>query len=163
MTGVLLLITMLVNAFGWSIKPIIEKTYLLKSNFIYFSFLRYFVAGCIVAIPLYLYYSLHYAPKSYSSPKFIKEQVYGAALAGICGIVAALSNYYLLSKFKVSYVIPALEGMVILMTVILSKILLKESVSTTGCVGIIAIVIGILLLGYESMGSEVQFGKWFQT
>ena len=163
MTGVLLLITMLVNAFGWSIKPIIEKTYLLKSNFIYFSFLRYFVAGCIVAIPLYLYYSLHYAPKSYSSPKFIKEQVYGAALAGICGIVAALSNYYLLSKFKVSYVIPALEGMVILMTVLLSKILLKETVSTTGCAGIIAIVIGILLLGYESMGSELQFGKWFQT
>ena len=121
------------------------------------------MAGCILAIPLYLYYSLHYAPKSYSSPEFIKEQVYGAALAGICGIVAALSNYYLLSKFKVSYVIPALEGMVILMTVILSKILLKESVSTTGCVGIIAIVIGILLLGYESMGSEVQFGKWFQT
>ena len=160
---ILLLITVFINAFGWSIKPIIEKTYLLKSNFIYFSFLRYFVAGCIVAIPLFLYYSLNYAPKSYSSPKFVKEQVYGAALAGLCGIVAALSNYYLLSKFKVSYVIPALEGLVILITVVLSKILLNESVSGVGYLGIISIVIGILLLGYESIGKKLEIGKWFQT
>ena len=163
MEAFLILMAMFVNAFGWSIKPIVEKTYLLKSNFVYFSFLRYFVAGCIVAIPLFLYYSLHYAPNSYSSPKFVKEQVYGAALAGICGIVAALSNYYLLSKFKVSYVIPALEGLVILITVILSKLMLNESVSPMGSVGIIAIVVGILLLGYESMGSKLVSWKWFQT
>ena len=163
MEAFFILMAMFVNAFGWSIKPIIEKTYLLKSNFVYFSFLRYFVAGCIVAIPLFLYYSLHYAPNSYSSPKFVKEQVYGAALAAICGIVAALSNYYLLSKFKVSYVIPALEGLVILITVILSKLMLNESVSPLGSVGIIAIVIGILLLGYESMGSKLESWKWFQT
>jgi uncharacterized membrane protein len=163
MEAFLILMAMFVNAIGWSIKPIIEKKYVIKSNFVYFSFLRYFVAGCIVAIPLFLYYSFQYAPKSYSSPRFVKEQVYGAALAGICGIIAALSNYYLLSKFKVSYVIPALEGLVILVTVILSKMILNESVSPMGSVGIIAIVIGILLLGYESMGSKMVNLTWFQT
>ena len=59
--------------------------------------------------------------------------------------------------------IPALEGLVILITVVLSKILLNESVSGLGYIGIISIVVGILLLGYESMGRKLEIGKWFQT
>jgi len=150
------IVAMLINALGWSIKPIIEKIYIMKSNFVYFTFVRYLVAGCIVFVPLILYYALRYAPKSYTSPKFVKSQVCGAALAAVAGIIAALSNYYLLSKFKVSYVIPALEGLVILITVGLSRFILGESVSLTGYVGMAAIIAGILMLGHESLTGTVE-------
>jgi len=156
MLPVAAIVAMLINALGWSIKPIIEKTYILKSNFVYFTFIRYIVAGCMVIVPMILYYALRYAPKSYTSPKFVKSQVCGAALAAVAGIIAALSNYYLLSKFKVSYVIPALEGLVILITVGLSRFILGESVSLTGYVGMAAIIAGILMLGHESLTGTVE-------
>ena len=65
------------------------------------------------------------------------------ALIYICSF---LLNMLVISKFNLSYAYPVSAGLIYIAIVALSVLLLKENVSSTQIIGMIAILIGIVIM-----------------
>ena len=61
-------------------------------------------------------------------------------------LVSIISNYYLLSKYDVSYIAPIVEGALLVMNALFGIIFLKEKITTQAIAGIGTIIVGTFIL-----------------
>ena len=110
------------NMFGWGLKPLLEKQGIKHSSVFLFANTRYIFTAILCFIILFIYKGtdiyLH----------LNKKTVYYSLLVSLVGLLSALSNYYLLSKYDANYVICIVEPGVIVVTLILGDLFFNEKI-----------------------------------
>ena len=127
----------LLNMFGWGLKPLLEKQGIKYSSVFLFANTRYIFTAilCFIVLVTYkgrdIYVHLN------------KKTVYYSILVSVVGLVSALSNYYLLSKYDANYVIGIVEPGVIVVTLLLGYFFFNEQLNFTRIIGMLFVCIGI--------------------
>ena len=65
------------------------------------------------------------------------------------GILSGIAYYYLLKKYHVSYLLPNIEAVANILTVILAYLILKEKFTYKRVLGVIIVVIGLSFINSE--------------
>lgn len=65
------------------------------------------------------------------------------------GILSGIAYYYLLKRYQVSYLLPNIEAVTNILTVILAYLILKEKFTYKRVIGVIIIVIGLGFINHE--------------
>ena len=140
-------LAILVNSVGWGIKPILEKISVDKIGHTNFSYIRYIITGAI-ALPLFLY-NIHtngIGKKFEKNPNFLQDTIKWGFIVAVVSLAAIKANYYLLSKYDVSYIAPIVEGALLVMNAVFGIIFLKETVTVQAVMGIGIIIAGTFIL-----------------
>lgn len=85
------------------------------------------------------------------------------SIISIIGLICYLGSFLIymliLPKFNLSYIMPIVSAVSYLGIFILSIIVLKEKVSTSGIIGSIIILIGILIMNFDKFRDIIPFIK----
>ena len=130
-------LAILVNSVGWGIKPVLEKISVEKIGHTNFSYIRYVITG-MIALPLLIYNIQTYGvgKKFEKNPNYLKDSLFWGTIVALVSLAAIKANYYLLSKFDVSYIAPIVEGALLVMNAIFGIIFLIEKITTQAILGI---------------------------
>ena len=74
-----------------------------------------------------------------------------AVLTGFSGSILFL---YLVKKDQLSYIIPNIQGIVILLNMVISYFLLKEKITLNKLIGTLLIFSGIIILNYKHFNNK---------
>ena len=140
-------LAILINSVGWGIKPVLEKISVKKIGHTNFSYIRYIITG-IIALPLLIYniQANGIGKKFEKNPNYIKDSLIWGTIVALVSLAAIKANYYLLSKYDVSYIAPIVEGALLVMNAIFGIIFLKEKITTQAILGIGTIIAGTFIL-----------------
>ena len=141
------ILMILVNGIGWGIKPITEKAAVTKIGHSHFTFIRYIVTA-IIAIP-FLCYNLKQEGISSlfkKNPNFAFDAAKHGFIVSVVALGSIAANYYLLSKYDVSYIAPLVEGALLVMNAVFGIIFLKEKITVQAIMGIGIIIAGTFVL-----------------
>lgn len=72
-----------------------------------------------------------------------------SAMGFICYICSFLLFTRLVIMFDLSYIMPLSTGIVQILTLIASKVVFKENISTQGIIGACIIIAGIIIMNYK--------------
>ena len=144
------ILAIVVNSVGWGIKPILEKISVDKIGHTNFSYIRCVVTG-IIALPL-LIYNLYFKKPGDDrpeNPNYFQDSIKWGGIVAVVSLLSILANYYLLSKYAVSYIAPIVEGALLVMNAIFGVIFLKEELTKQAIFGIVTIIAGVFILYSE--------------
>ena len=140
-TYILLLIVVLC----WTINPFLKKIVAKKMNAEELMLLNHFIISSFMII--YLIYLVSKGKVSHKCiQKLDREDMVYLILASISTILGSLLLIRLLQKHDTSFIIPNLQPMVIILTIIIGYFIYHESLNIKKVLGIITIVGGLLLL-----------------
>ena len=78
---------------------------------------------------------------------------FGISLVSLAGFVCYLGSFLLFTRlvvmFDLSYIMPLCTGIVQVLTLIASKVIFKENITTFGIVGASFIIIGIIVMNWK--------------
>lgn len=78
---------------------------------------------------------------------------FGISLISLAGFVCYLGSFLLFTRlvvmFDLSYIMPLCTGIVQVLTLIASKVIFKENITTIGIVGASLIIIGIIVMNWK--------------
>lgn len=140
-------LAILVNSVGWGIKPVLEKISVDKIGHNNFSYIRYVITGAI-ALPLLIYniQTNGIGKKFEKNPNYLKDSLIWGTIVALVSLAAIKANYYLLSKYDVSYIAPLVEGALLVMNAVFGIIFLKEKITMQAIMGIGIIIAGTFVL-----------------
>ena len=140
-------LAILVNSVGWGIKPVLEKISVNKIGHTNFSYIRYIITG-IIALPLLIYniQANGGGKKFKSNPNYTQDVMIWGTIVAVVSLAAIKANYYLLSRYDVSYIAPIVEGALLVMNAVFGIIFLKEKITTQAIMGIATIIAGTFIL-----------------
>lgn len=79
---------------------------------------------------------------------------FGISPVSLIGFICYIGSFFLFTRmvvmFELSYIMPLTTGIVQVLSLICSKLIFKEEFTTTGIVGAIVIIIGVVLLNWRS-------------
>tara|TARA_B100001287_G_C22679654_1_gene529645 strand:- start:1780 stop:2229 length:450 start_codon:yes stop_codon:yes gene_type:complete len=140
-------LAIMVNSVGWGIKPVLEKISVKKIGHVNFSYIRYIITGIISLILLSInLYRNGIGKKFHQNPNYLYDALKWGTIVSVVALVSIVSNYYLLSKYDVSYIAPIVEGALLVMNALFGIIFLKEKITTQAIGGIATIIVGTFIL-----------------
>ena len=144
-----------VNSVGWGVKPILEKISVDKVGHTNFGYIRYIITG-LIALPLLVVniYKNGMGKAYKSNPNYFQDCIKWGFIVSVVGLVSIMANYYLLSKYDVSYIAPLVEGALLVMNALFGIIILKEKITWQIIVGIITITLGTCILYSAPQGNK---------
>ena len=78
---------------------------------------------------------------------------FGISLVSLVGLVCYLCSFLLFTRivvmFDLSYIMPICTGIVQVLTLVASKIIFKETISTYGIIGASLVIIGIVVMNWK--------------
>lgn len=78
---------------------------------------------------------------------------FGISLVSLLGFVCYLCSFLLFTRivvmFDLSYIMPICTGIVQILTLVASKFIFKENISTYGIVGASLVIIGIVIMNWK--------------
>jgi len=138
-------LAILINSVGWGIKPVLEKISVKKIGHSNFSYIRYIITG-IIALPLLIYNIKTSNKNKFNDPAYLQDAIKWGLIVSLVALAAIKANYYLLSRYDVSYIAPIVEGALLVMNAIFGIIFLKEKITTQAVLGIGTIIAGTFIL-----------------
>ena len=72
-----------------------------------------------------------------------------SALGFVCYICSFLLFTRLVIMFDLSYIMPLTTGIVQILTLVASKVVFKENISTQGIIGVCIVIAGIIIMNWE--------------
>lgn len=138
-------LAILINSVGWGIKPVLEKISVKKIGHSNFSYIRYIITG-IIALPLLIYNIQTSNKNKFNDPAYLQDAIKWGLIVSLVALAAIKANYYLLSRYDVSYIAPIVEGALLVMNAIFGIIFLKEKITTQAIMGIATIIAGTFIL-----------------
>jgi len=136
-----------INAIGWSIKPVLEKIAVSHLGSLDFVFILYITAG-LISIPVWLIslWVRKIRIKELFVKTYVNKMIYWGVIIALISLVSILPQYYLLKNNEACKVIGIVEATTALFGVVLATIILKERMSFMRWFGVAAIVVGIISL-----------------
>ena len=146
-----LLIIILVLCF--TINPFIKK-YASKnvSSYEYIFIYQIFIVAFILLYSIYLIQSKSCKINCYK--KMSNKEMYWTILAVITGMFGSIIMLNLVKRNDVSYLIPNIQGIVILLGALIGYVVFKESFNKFKIIGILLIFFGILSINYGKLTSS---------
>lgn len=78
---------------------------------------------------------------------------FGISPISLVGFICYLCSFLLFTRivvmFDLSYIMPLVTGIVQVLTLVVSKIIFKEEISTQGVIGAIIVIIGIVVMNFK--------------
>ncbi len=78
---------------------------------------------------------------------------FGISIISLVGLVCYLFSFLLFTRivvmFDLSYIMPICTGIVQVLTLVASKIIFKETISTYGIIGASLVIIGIVVMNWK--------------
>lgn len=78
---------------------------------------------------------------------------FGISPISLVGLICYLCSFLLFTRivvmFDLSYIMPLVTGIVQVLTLVISKIIFKEEITTLGVVGAIIVIIGIVVMNFK--------------
>ncbi len=78
---------------------------------------------------------------------------FGISLVSLLGLVCYLCSFLLFTRivvmFDLSYIMPICTGIVQVLTLVASKVIFKETISTYGIIGACLVIIGIVVMNWK--------------
>ncbi len=78
---------------------------------------------------------------------------FGVSLISLAGLVCYLCSFLLFTRivvmFDLSYIMPICTGIVQVLTLVASKIIFKENITTAGIIGATLVIIGIVVMNWK--------------
>ena len=79
---------------------------------------------------------------------------FGISLISLAGFVCYLGSFLLFTRlvvmFDLSYIMPLSTGIVQVLTLIASKVIFNENISTQGIIGASLVIIGIIVMNWKN-------------
>ena len=80
---------------------------------------------------------------------------FGISSISLLGLLCYLCSFVLFTRivimFDLSYIMPLTTGIVQVLTLVASKVVFKENISTTGIIGASLVIIGIIIMNWKSV------------
>ncbi len=78
----------------------------------------------------------------------------GISPVSLIGFICYIGSFFLFTRmvvvFELSYIMPLTTGIVQVLSLISSKLVFKEEFSTTGIIGAVIIIIGVVVLNWKT-------------
>lgn len=79
---------------------------------------------------------------------------FGISPISLIGFICYIGSFFLFTRmvvmFELSYIMPLTTGIVQVLSLICSKLIFKEEFTTTGIIGAVVIIMGVILLNWKS-------------
>ena len=139
----LLLLVLLV--LGWTLNPFLKKKAIgnLSSNE------SLVLNQCLIGLLFTIYFVYLFIGKKCNLTKFSKmnsKQIMYQIMASIVTVMSAIVLIKLLEKSNVSFLIPQIQPLIILLTILIGIFFFKEKITLVQMIGCAFIIIGVVLL-----------------
>lgn len=78
---------------------------------------------------------------------------FGISLISLAGFVCYLGSFLLFTRlvvmFDLSYIMPLCTGIVQILTLVASKVVFKENITTLGIIGASLVIVGIIVMNWK--------------
>ena len=139
--------------FSFTLNPYLKKK--ASNNVSSNEFILIYQIIAIIFTILYIYYLLNYKECSISCfKKLTKMEIFWTIMAVLTGILGSVVLLYLIKMEEVSYIIPNIQGIVILLGGIIGFFVFHEKFDFFRISGIALIFTGIILLNYGKNKKE---------
>lgn len=141
-------ILLLIQIVLYTLNPFFKK--LGSKNISYNKFVTFYqIIGVTISI-FHIVYLLKFKNVNVSELfKLDKKDILYIFLAVLTGFLGSILFLYIVKLDDLSYIIPNIQGIVILLNMFISYFFLKESMSTNKCLGTLLIFTGIIVLNYK--------------
>ena len=79
---------------------------------------------------------------------------FGISLVSLAGFICYLGSFLLFTRlvvmFDLSYIMPLCTGIVQVLTLVASKVIFNENISTQGIIGASLVIIGIIIVNWKT-------------
>lgn len=138
-------------ALGWTLNPFFKKKAIGDLN----SYQYLFINSMIVSIFIVLLF-LHRILNGTDTFSFITNQINkNQFLWMICGAIITFATSLLLiiliQQHNVSYIIPHIQPLVIVLTILFGFFLFKEDIDRNQVIGIILVIMGLIVINYKKI------------
>ena len=80
---------------------------------------------------------------------------FGISPVSLIGFICYIGSFLLFTRmvvmFELSYIMPVTTGIVQVLSLVFSKVIFKEEFTTTGIIGAIIIIVGVVLLNWKNV------------
>lgn len=118
---------------------------------------EFFIISHIFIIILVVFYAIYLLCIDYSKFEYIykmnKSELFWMILSVIVGTIGALVFIILVQREEVSFIIPNMQPLVILIISMIGYFFFEESMSQCKICGIILIILGAILVNYDKVSS----------
>ena len=80
---------------------------------------------------------------------------FGISLVSLAGFICYLGSFLLFTRlvviFDLSYIMPLCTGIVQVLTLVASKVIFNENISTQGIIGASLVIIGIIIMNWKQV------------
>jgi len=138
--------------FIWTINPFFKKILLRKLNkyeYLFYSSILIFLTalfGCLLLKNSIKNFKLDIN----SIKKLTKLELVYLVITSMGSVIASVLLLYLITKKDVSYIIPHIQALVIMLTAFIGCLLFNENINIYGSIGIILIVMGLILMNVKN-------------
>lgn len=137
-------------AMGWTLNPFFKKRAIGDLN----SYQYLFINSMIVSLFIVLLF-LHRVFTGKDTISFItnqinKNQFLWMLSGGIITFATSLLLIILIKEHNVSYIIPHIQPLVIVLTILMGFFLFKEDIEKNQVLGIILIIMGLIVINYKN-------------
>jgi len=141
-------ILLLFIVIAWTANPFLKKLVSKKFNSSEFMLINHFViSSMMLSYLVYLLYTKEFDFKCIQ--KLDKKDLGYLILGGITTIIGSLVMITLLSEYDASYIIPHLQPIVIVLTILCGYFIFNEELNKQKILGIILILSGIFAINYK--------------
>ncbi|MGE5330053.1 MAG: EamA family transporter [Deltaproteobacteria bacterium] len=126
----------------WGIWTIVDKSLVMNIHPIYAE--MYLAIASFLLVPLYLFLGKHFGIEL----EFNKSAALWTILSAVLAAAGGLLFLFLLLKKPASWTV-AVTAAYPIVTLLIGKIFLKEQISLVGCIGVLLVVSGLIVLGFE--------------
>ena len=142
----------------WTINPFLKKTIAKKMKPEEYMILNHFTISIIM-----ISYLIYLLQKKQFDTKCIRKLEYREicllVIASISTIVGSLIVTYLLQTYDASYIIPNLQPMVIILTILIGYFIYKETLDSKKISGVLCIVAGLFLINLSKQENDMKMSN----
>lgn len=151
-------VLLIIVVFCWTINPFLKKTIAKKMKPEEYMILNHFTISIIM-----ISYLVYLLKKKKFDTQCIRKLEYKElgllVLASVSTIIGSLVVTYLLQKYDASYIIPNLQPIVIILTILIGYFLYKESLDSKKISGVLCIVAGLFLINLSKQESDMKLAS----
>jgi uncharacterized membrane protein len=140
---------------GWTSNPYFKKKAAVTLNGMDYFIVNMVLTG-VLTIPIWIYLVKTKHIEINVFKKMSKTEINWSVGAAIITVITSIMLIYLVKNYEVSSVIPQIQPVVIMLSVLMGAFMFGESLSTCKIIGVCLIIGGMVVI---NMGKLVKVGK----
>ena len=141
-------------ALGWTLNPFFKKKAIGDLNSYQYLFINTMIVSIFIVL-LFLHRILNGKDTlSFITNQINKNQLLWLLCGGIITFTTSLLLIILIQQHDVSYIIPHIQPLVIVLTILFGFFLFKEEIDRNQVIGIILVIMGLIVINYKHIKKQ---------